>query len=29
VCSSDLAEKAIVDGSIVVHDYMADKTCPY
>ena len=25
----DKAEKAIVDGSIVVHDYMADKTCPY
>ncbi len=25
----DKAEKAIVDGSIKVHDYMADKTCPY
>ena len=23
------AEKGIVDGSIKVHDYMADKTCPY
>ena len=25
----DKAEKAIVEGSIVVHDYMADKACPY
>jgi len=25
----DKAEKGIVDGSIKVHDYMADKTCPY
>lgn len=23
------AEKAIIDGTIVVHDYMADKSCPY
>ncbi|WP_333823516.1 BMP family lipoprotein [Pinisolibacter sp.] len=25
----DKAEKAIIGGSVVVHDYMADKTCPY
>jgi basic membrane protein A len=25
----DKAEKAIIGGTVVVHDYMADKTCPY
>ena len=25
----DQAEKDILSGKIVVHDYMADKTCPY
>ena len=25
----DKAEKAIIGGTIKVHDYMADKTCPY